>query len=97
MGDLSVSFIHLAISIYDSGDDFERITSHIYPDNFNSDKEENTFDTRSDDKGPGAGSSGFRQICGMTYAFIGLERIGGIMVYDITNPFKVKFNTYIIH
>ena len=30
-----------------------------------------------------------------TYAFIGLERIGGVMAYDITNPDKILFANYI--
>ncbi|MEG1148320.1 MAG: hypothetical protein RR090_11135 [Niameybacter sp.] len=29
------------------------------------------------------------------YAFVGLERIGGIMVYDITNPKAVNYQSYI--
>ena len=32
---------------------------------------------------------------GGTYAFIGLERIGGIMVYDISNPLAPVFVTYV--
>jgi hypothetical protein len=30
-----------------------------------------------------------------TYAFIGLERVGGIMVYDITTPRNPKFVEYV--
>ena len=30
-----------------------------------------------------------------TYAFVGLERIGGVMVYDITNPAEASFVNYI--
>ena len=29
------------------------------------------------------------------YAFIGLERVGGVMVYDVTDPAKSKYVTYI--
>jgi hypothetical protein len=32
---------------------------------------------------------------GRTYAFIGLERAGGIMIYDISDPFRPFFVDYI--
>ena len=32
-----------------------------------------------------------------TYAFIGLERMGGIFVYDITNPYDTRFVDYVIN
>jgi 2',3'-cyclic-nucleotide 2'-phosphodiesterase (5'-nucleotidase family) len=72
--------------IFDSSDDLARITASSFPDFFNSDNDENTFDSRSDDKGaePEALTTGV--IGDRTYAFVGLERIGGIVVYDITNP-----------
>lgn len=31
---------------------------------------------------------------GRTYAFAGLERIGGVMIYDITDPSSVAFRNY---
>jgi hypothetical protein len=31
---------------------------------------------------------------GRTYAFVGLERIGGVMIYDITNPYAPGFVQY---
>jgi hypothetical protein len=34
------------------------------------------------------------QIGDSTYAFIGLERIGGVVVYDVTNPLAPTFETY---
>jgi len=34
-------------------------------------------------------------IDGKTYAFIGLERVGGIMVYNITNPESAAFVQYL--
>jgi hypothetical protein len=34
------------------------------------------------------------QIGDRTYAFIGLERIGGIVVFDVTDPFAPTFETY---
>jgi hypothetical protein len=35
------------------------------------------------------------KVFGRTYAFIGLERAGGIMVYDISNPFDPFFVDYV--
>lgn len=32
---------------------------------------------------------------GRTYAFVGLERIGGVMICDITDPSAVAFRNYV--
>ena len=32
---------------------------------------------------------------GRTYAFVGLERIGGVMVYDVTDPHEPAFVDYV--
>lgn len=79
---------------YDSGDDFERITAKVYPDYFNATNDEDKFDNRSDDKGPEPESVVTGAVDGKSYAFIGLERQGGIMVYDLSKPAKPKFNSY---
>lgn len=80
---------------YDSGSDFEEITRRVYgEDNFNSNNDENNFDSRSDDKGPEPETVTIGHVQGQHYAFIGLERVGGIMVYDINNPEKPEFNRY---
>jgi len=82
--------------VFDSGDDFERITAATIPDNFNSNNDENdSFDSRSDDKGPEPEGIEIARVYSKTYAFIGLERVGGIMVYDITNPRKPHFVVYV--
>ena len=82
--------------VYDSGADFERITAEAYPDDFNSTNDENgDFDGRSDNKGPEPEGLALGVIDGRTYAFIGLERIGGVMVYDITDPMAVSFVSYV--
>jgi hypothetical protein len=36
-----------------------------------------------------------RTLWGRTYAFIGLERIGGVMVYDVTDPFAPSVVQYL--
>lgn len=82
--------------VFDSGSDFERITAAALPDNFNSDNDENgSFDSRSDAKGPEPEGVALGEIGGRTYAFIGLERVGGVMVYDITDPANASFVQYI--
>ncbi len=82
--------------IYDSGSDFERIQALVNPDNFNSTNDENdSFDNRSDDKGPEPEGITVGKIGKQTYAFIGLERVGGIMVYDISNPVAPQFVQYL--
>ncbi|MDY7022967.1 MAG: choice-of-anchor I family protein, partial [Cyanobacteriota bacterium] len=80
--------------IFDSGDDFEQITAQIFPENFNATNDENNFDNRSDDKGPEPEGVAIGEYLGRTYAFIGLERIGGVMVYDVTDPFSPSFVSY---
>jgi len=84
--------------IFDSGDDLERRTAALEPANFNSTNDANqSFDTRSDDKGPEPEYVAVGRLYGRTYAFVGLERIGGIMVYDVTYPAWPQFATYINH
>lgn len=82
--------------VFDSGSDFERITAERLGSNFNSDNDENgSGDSRSDAKGPEPEAVELATIGGKTYAFIGLERVGGIMVYDISVPEQSSFVQYI--
>ncbi len=82
--------------VYDSGDDFEKVTAELLPDDFNSDNAENdSFDSRSDDKGPEPEAIEIGRIGDRVFAFIGLERISGVMVYDVTNPFAPFFVNYV--
>jgi len=81
--------------VFDSGDQFEQITKSQLPANFNANHTSNARDNRSDDKGPEPEGVTIGKAFGRTYAFITLERIGGVMVYDITNPFAPAFVQYI--
>jgi hypothetical protein len=82
------------VLLYDSGDAFEQITAKLIPDLFNSQGDTGSFDTRSDNKGPEPEAIAIGKVSAKTYAFIGLERTGGIMVYDISNPNNSKFAAY---
>ncbi len=80
--------------VWDSGSEFERKVAELFPNQFNSNHESFKFDDRSDNKGPEPEGIAVGQIGKKTFAFIGLERTGGIMVYDISNPLKAQFVQY---
>lgn len=81
--------------VYDSGDDIEQITAALFPANFNASNTNNNRDDRSDNKGPEPEGLALGKLGDRTYAFIGLERIGGVMVYDVTNPLHPEFQHYV--
>jgi len=81
--------------VFDSGDQFEQKLKDVAPQLFNVSNDNNTVDDRSDDKGPEPENVTIGVVDGRTYAFIGLERAGGVMVYDITDPTKATYVTYV--
>ncbi len=80
--------------VFDSGDEFERIVAATVPSFFNVSNADKTFDSRSDNKGPEPEDVKIANIRGEYYAFIVLERQGGIMVYNISDPYNPKFVTW---
>ncbi|MES1925102.1 choice-of-anchor I family protein [Salinisphaera sp. T31B1] len=81
--------------VYDSGDDFERITGARYGDGFNADNTDNDGDDRSDNKGPEPEALAYGRVGSRSYAFIGFERMSGFVVYNITEPAEPSFVAYI--
>lgn len=82
--------------VFDSGDMFAQITAQQIPQYFNSQSNStDEFDSRSDNKGSEPEALAIGTIGSRTYAFIGLERVGGIMVYDITDPVAPTFVQYL--
>ncbi len=81
--------------VFDSGSALERITAEVFPEFFNSSGENETGDERSDDKGPEPEALALGELGGRVYAFVGLERIGGILVWDITDPRSPFYVTYV--
>ncbi len=85
--------------VWDSGDDLEQITAAdpTFGAVFNSSNTNNTRKDRSDDKGPEPEGVTIGVVEGVTYGFIVLERIGGVMMYDLSDPASPKFVQYINH
>ena len=81
--------------VYDSGSDFEAITAKHFPDNFNCSNDNIGLEDRSGKKGPEPEGTAVGTVNGRTYAFIALERVGGVMIYDVTDPAKATFVNYI--
>ena len=93
----SIWDINNSTMVFDSGSDFERITAQKYGKNFNQSHNKLKAEDRSAKKGPEPEALTTGTINGRTYAFIGLERIGGVMVYDISLPNNAQFVQYLNH
>jgi hypothetical protein len=81
--------------VYDSGDEFEQRTNGLANVAFNASHADNTLDSRSSSKGPEPEGVVIGRFGARTFAFVGLERVSGVMVYDITDPTAARFVTYL--
>ena len=81
--------------IFTSGDDFEALTAQYLPDYYNCSNDNAVVDDRSGKKGPEAESVTVGTVDGRTYALVALERTGGVMVYDVTEPASAQYVNYI--
>lgn len=83
--------------VFDSKDDFERIIAEdpVWAPYFNSTDDELELKNRSDNKGPEPEGVVTGMVNGKHYAFIGLERMGGVMTYNVTDPTNPVFVNYI--
>lgn len=83
--------------VYDSGNQLELITKEdpTFGGLFNASNSNNTFKNRSDDKGPEPEGVAIGKFGGKNYAFVALERTGGVVTYDVTNPMMPVFDSYI--
>jgi hypothetical protein len=81
--------------VWDSGDQFEQYFAANAPALFNaSNTNPPEVDNRSDNKGPEPEGIAVGRIGPRTYAFIGLERVGGVFAYDVTDPAAPTFAAY---
>ena len=86
--------------LFDSGDQFEQVTAARVPRFFNASNDENgadAFDDRSDNKRPEPEGVTVGLVDGVPFAFVNLERVGGIMVYDLSDPGAPAFAGYANH
>lgn len=81
--------------VWDSGDELEQLTATLLPTRFNASHSNNTLDNRSPSKGPEPESVTVGKVRGRTLAFVGLERIGGIAVYNVSDPFNPRLEDYV--
>ena len=80
--------------VWDSGDAFEQYIASA--DYFNSNHDEgDVFDNRSDNKGPEPEGVTIGKLGEKTFAFIGLERMGGVMAWDVTDPAAPEMVDYL--
>ena len=85
---------------WDSGDAIEKITSTMRPAFFNADWNTtsgyiNGVDARSTKKGPEPEGIAVGEAYGTKWIVVGLERDGGLLLYDATNPEAPTFVDYI--
>jgi len=84
--------------VADTGSQFEAYTQNLYGYPYYNCDEGNTgaagFDIRSDDKGPEPETVRIGLLGDEPYAFVSLERVGGIMMYSLTNVAAPTFHTY---
>ncbi|MDH7447665.1 choice-of-anchor I family protein [Aquimarina sp. 2201CG14-23] len=80
--------------VYDSGDFIGKKTFELEPMLFNND--EGDVDDRSDDKGAEPEAVETLKIGDKALLFVGLERTGGVMVFDITTPSSPVFLDWMI-
>jgi hypothetical protein len=82
--------------VFDSGAELEQLLANLLPDEFNANHEEgDSLDNRSDNKGPEPEGLTLGMVKGRLYAFVGLERIGGILTLDLSDPRNPEYVDYV--
>jgi hypothetical protein len=79
----------------DTGSELEVLTATMPGVRFNASNTNNTLDNRSDDKGPEPEEVELGEVGGTWYAFLALERVGGVAVYDLDEPTSPTLVDYV--
>lgn len=82
--------------VFDSGDWFEQIIAAdpVFAEMFNASNTGMSTKNRSDDKGPEPEGIETAYINGVPFAFVSLERIGGVMLFTISDPTAPQYLGY---
>ena len=80
--------------VFDSGSTMAQLLAEEAPAIFNANNFASEFDQRSDDKGGEPEAVTVANLWGRHYAFVALERAGGIFIYDVTYPEQARFVDY---
>lgn len=72
--------------VWHSGDDLEQLGLEAHPRFLNSNHADAEYVNRSDNKGPEPEYVELGDVGDRTYAFVGIERISALAVYDVTDP-----------
>ena len=73
----------------------DQVTALLLTDDFNSTNDANdSFDDRSDDKGLEPEGVAIGKVTGRQFAFVGLERTGGVIIFDVTDPADPRYVSY---
>lgn len=81
--------------VYESGDRLERLVAEEQPGAFNASHDDNEADARSDDKGPEPEAVVVAHLFGRDLAFVALERVSAVVVYDVTSPRDPRLLSYV--
>lgn len=81
--------------VWNSGNAIASIIAGLHPAEFNSSAgDNNSFKQRSDDMGAEPNALAIGEVDGKRYAFFSLYQMGGIFIYDISNPLNPQFIMY---
>lgn len=82
--------------VHDSGEEIERVLAERLPAHFNANHQDGpgAADARSATKGPEPEGLTTGVVEGVPYLFVGLERVGGVMAWNIADPRAPRFVTY---
>jgi hypothetical protein len=82
--------------VYESGDWLEQLTDAVLPDEFNSDDDSvNDLDGESAASGPEPEGIAVGYVDDTPVAFVGLEEIGGVAMFDISDPTNPTYVDYV--